>query len=67
MSEPDVSEHLDDLLRWEASGGHWEVASDDGVVVRLALRTCLGDEVVGELVSADPDLRTHLAGRNRDD
>ena len=49
-----VSERLDELLRWESSGGHWEVASDDGDVVRLALRTCLGDEVVGELVSDDP-------------
>lgn len=62
-----MSERLDELLRWEASGGHWEVASDDGDVVRLALRTCLGDEVVGELVSGDPDVRTHLAGRKRDD
>jgi hypothetical protein len=62
-----VSERLDELLRWEASGGHWEVASDDGDVVRLALRTCLGDEVVGELVSSDSDVRQHLAGRNRDD
>ncbi len=62
-----MSERLDELLRWEASGGHWEVASDDGDVVRLALRTCLGDEVVGELVSGDSDVRSHLAGRKRDD
>ncbi len=62
-----MSDRLDELLRWEASGGHWEVASDDGHVVRVALRTCLGDEVVGELVSDDADVRTHLAGRDRDD
>lgn len=62
-----MSERLAELVRWEASGGHWEVASDDGEVVRLALRTCLGNEVVGELVSADADLRAHLAGRDRDD
>lgn len=62
-----MSERLDELVRWEASGGHWEVAADDGDVVHLVLRTCLGDEVVGELVSADPDLRAHLAGRLRDD
>ncbi len=62
-----MSARLEELLRWEASGGHWEVASDDGDVVRLALRTCLGDEVVAELVSTDPDVRTHLAGRLRDD
>ncbi len=62
-----MSERLDELLRWESSGGHWEVASDDGAVVRLALRTCLGDEVVGELAGADADLRAHLARRDRDD
>ena len=62
-----MSARLDDLLRWEAGGGHWEIARDDGQVLELALRTCIGGEVVGSLRSDDDDVRAHVAGRPRDD
>jgi hypothetical protein len=55
-----ASDDLDVLLRWEASGGTWEVAArgPDGVV--LALLTCSGDEQVGRLESAEPDVLAHV-------
>jgi hypothetical protein len=41
-----MSERLAELVRWEASGGHWEVASDDGAVVRLYVDSSLVYEEV---------------------
>ncbi|NMD55099.1 MULTISPECIES: hypothetical protein [Tsukamurella] len=51
---------LDQLLRWEDSGGTWAVLSrsDDAVVV--ALLRCDGGEIVDRLESGDPALREYV-------
>lgn len=61
-----MSEDLDALRRWEASGASWRVLAGptaDPPAVELALLRCDGGEVVGRLHSAEPDLLTYLAQR----
>lgn len=52
---------LDQLRRWEDSGGTWAVLSrsDDAVVV--ALLRCDGGEIVDRLESGDSALREYVA------
>jgi len=52
---------LQELLRWEESGGTWEVVSDSGGVLVLALLPCTGGDPVGSIRSSDPDLRSYLS------
>jgi hypothetical protein len=55
-----TTQTLDDLLRWTASGGLWElVSAHDGRVV-LDLVTCTGGEVVGRIDSTDPALAAYV-------
>ncbi|WP_175400095.1 hypothetical protein [Tsukamurella pseudospumae] len=51
---------LEQLQRWEDSGGTWTVLhrSGDGAVV--ALMRCDGGEIVDRLESGDPALLAHL-------
>jgi len=59
MSEDPV----ETVLRWERSGGHWRVVSDDGDHLTLSLVTCDGGEEMGRVHADDPGLRAHVAGR----
>jgi hypothetical protein len=52
------------VRRWELSGGHWRVLSDDGTRLTLSLETCDGGEEMGRVESADEALRAHVAGRS---
>ena len=51
---------LQELLRWEESGGTWDVVSDAGGVLVLALLPCTGGDPVGSIESAEPDLRAYV-------
>ena len=55
-----ASADLDHLLRWEGAGGTWRVVGMDDRGVQLELLTCGGDEVMGQLRSAEPDLVTYV-------
>jgi hypothetical protein len=58
-----ASDDLQRLLRWEGSGGSWRVVGHGDDVVRIDLLTCAGDQVMDVLVTAEVDVRAHLAGR----
>jgi hypothetical protein len=60
------SEDLAALLRWEDSGGAWEVLSRRGDRVEVALLTCARDERMGLLRSRAADLTAYLE-RSRPD
>ena len=54
----------DILLRWEESGGVWQVMSETTSSVTISLLTCTGDEEVDRLVSDDPDLLAFVGIRS---
>ncbi len=60
--EPPDEDPVEQLRRWEAFGGVWEVVHRDRRSVTVSLRRCDGGEEAGRLTSDDPDLRTFLAG-----
>jgi len=51
------------LQHWEESGGIWRILGARGDELTVSLCQCTGGEEVDRLVSADPDLRTYVAGR----
>ncbi|WP_019200672.1 hypothetical protein [Tsukamurella sp. 1534] len=53
---------LEQLRRWEDSGGTWRVLRADGDRVSVALMRCDGGEIADRLDSDDPELRAYLAG-----
>ncbi|MGD9957572.1 MAG: hypothetical protein AB7O74_05520 [Candidatus Nanopelagicales bacterium] len=55
-----VSASLAELVRWEESGGAWELVSDAGGIIVLALLPCTGGDPVGSIESRDSDLREHV-------
>lgn len=56
-----TSADLDELLRWEAAGGTWQLISSSAGSVELALLTCGRDEVMGRLSSHEHDLVEYAA------
>jgi hypothetical protein len=54
---------LEQLQRWETSGGHWRVLSDDGTTLRVSMVTCDGGEEMAQLVSAETALREYVGQR----
>jgi hypothetical protein len=63
MSAPDEQGTLEDLLRWEAAGGGWDVAAETQDELTLALLTCDRGERVGTLVTRDPAALAHVRAR----
>jgi hypothetical protein len=63
-----MTDLVDALTRWEASGGHWRVLADADAQITLGLYTCDGGEEM-ERVTGEPDpaVRAFLAGRTRSD
>ncbi|QGF24559.1 hypothetical protein [Raineyella fluvialis] len=54
------------LLRWEASGATWELRTSGAERAVVDLCTCDGGQVVGRLVSSDPDFLAHVRGSVRE-
>ncbi|CAM4067523.1 MULTISPECIES: hypothetical protein [Tsukamurella] len=52
---------LEELRRWEDSGGTWRVLRRGDDAVTVALLRCDGGEIVDRLESADPALRVYVA------
>ncbi len=52
------------LQRWQDSGGIWRVLRRTGGVIDIELVTCTGDEVMGRVSSADPELLEWVGGRD---
>lgn len=55
-----TSDDLEQLLRWESSGGTWQVLARSPGVVEVALLTCAGDEEMGRLRSRELDLAAYV-------
>ncbi len=57
---------LEQVRRWEDSGGTWRVLVHTPERLELELLTCDGGEVMQQLSSVPPapDLEAHLAGRD---
>ncbi|HYN29116.1 MAG TPA: hypothetical protein VES95_04510 [Dermatophilaceae bacterium] len=55
-----VSDDLAALVRWEDSGGTFEVRARRAGWVEVALLTCARDEEMGRLRSSEPDLTAYL-------
>lgn len=51
---------LDQLRRWEDSGGTWRVQRCGADGVTVALLRCDGGEIVDRISSSDPELRAYL-------
>lgn len=60
-------EPVEVLRRWEASGAVWEVLSESGDELTVALLTCDAGQEMGRVRSADPALWDYVAGRRRSD
>lgn len=54
---------LDRLVRWEDSGGTWQVRARTATTVTVALCRCDGGEEMDRLVSTEPGLRAHVGER----
>jgi len=58
-----MSEDLEQLQRWQTSGGHWRVLADDGTTLTISMVTCDGGEEMAQLVSAERALREYVGPR----
>jgi hypothetical protein len=58
---------LEQLQRWETSGGHWRVLGDDGRTLTISMVTCDGGEEMARLVSGDAALREYVGRRGSDE
>jgi hypothetical protein len=59
-----MTDDLEQLQRWETSGGHWRVLGDDGTTLTISMVTCDGGEEMAQLVSAEATLREYVGGRS---
>ena len=57
----DPSADLAALLRWEATGGTWEVERRRPGWVEVALLTCDGGQEMGRIASSSYDLVAYVA------
>lgn len=64
-SAPDTA--LEQLRRWEESGGVWRVLPVPGPALEVALLTCDAGEEMARLRSDDPRLRAYVGGRSGSD
>jgi len=61
------SSAFETLVRWEDSGGTWEVLRRGPDGVTISLRTCTVGEEVDRLTTTDVDVVAHLGDRERSD
>jgi hypothetical protein len=54
---------LEDLMRWQHSGGLWRVVARTSASLEIALLTCSGAEEMARLVSTDPELLEFVGER----
>jgi len=54
---------LEDLLRWQDSGGLWRVESRTSDGLAITLLTCTGAEEMARLVTTDPDILAFVGRR----
>ncbi|NKY53865.1 hypothetical protein HGA08_27085 [Nocardia vermiculata] len=55
---------VDDLVRWQDSGGVWRVLGRRGELLTIGLFECTGGDQVGRIASADPALRAFVGERS---
>lgn len=55
-----MSRDLEALLRWEHSGGRWQVVGRGPQWACVALLTCDGGEQMAEIWTEQPDVLAHL-------
>lgn len=58
---------IEQLVRWEASGGHWRVVSRTPTELVVGLYTCDGGTEMGRVVAPPAELDGFLAGREASD
>jgi hypothetical protein len=56
-----ASDDLQQLVRWERSGGTWALVASTSGRVEIALLTCSAGEQVGLLQSGEPDLVSYVS------
>ena len=59
-----MEDPLEQIVRWERSGGHWRVLARTDESVTVGLYTCDGGEEMGRLTSGDPDVLDHVGDRS---
>lgn len=59
-----MTSHLDQLVRWEESGGHWRVLQRTATEVTVGLFTCDGGTEMSRLTAPGVELDGFLAGRS---
>jgi hypothetical protein len=64
---PEDSPDLTRLRRWEDAGATWRVLARHEGSLSIALCRCDGGEEADRLISAEPDLHDHVAGRTSND
>lgn len=57
------AERLEEVLRWEESGGTWQVLAEAGDRVTLGLFTCSGGEEMDRIVASRAAIAATLGGR----
>ena len=58
-----MSADVDQLLRWEESGGVWRVLARAGASLTVGLFTCDGGEEMSRLSSADTEVLAFVGDR----
>jgi hypothetical protein len=59
-----VDDPLEALRRWQDSGGTWRVVARGAGGLDIVLLTCTGDEEMGRITSADPELAAFVGARD---
>jgi hypothetical protein len=62
-ADGDPGSALEQVRRWEDSGGVWRVLSSPGPALEIALLTCDAGEEMARVRSPDPQLRAYVDGR----
>jgi hypothetical protein len=63
MSAAGGDSGLEQLRRWEGSGGLWRVVSRSAEGVAIALLTCDAGEEMGRMHSTDPAVLAYVGAR----
>lgn len=55
---------VEELIRWQAAGGHWRVVERSGGRVTVSLVTCDGGDEMSRITAPIEEVESYLNGRD---